>query len=303
MASCNLLLRICSWISIESSGYKLNVFRMAESKPRARAPTKTPSVPKKMVRSLFKQATPSSKSPLVYFNPQKVGISLSAKSQKRGMETVRKNRIGEYHENRTRAVCQDQLTANASEHWDVVVEQWSGWAVLGDFLQVLDQVFFDGWAEEQIRQAEDSINAKAFSMDSHFVDIGNRCTADLDHAYHLILTACLEPFFGETNTLFQFQSGALADGAIDDDAVQALLLEPRGIFLDDIVVDGAFPTNKITECSIQLLHHEPSKISPKLSGTYLSSVNEVNTGANKPLKLNWTDFILNGFLFFSTEKN
>lgn len=88
LASCTLLVRISSKISNDHSGKMFKVVMMAESKPRANAPVRMVSAPKNTIRPAFKQAAPSSKSLLVNFKPQKLGISCSAKVQNRGMDTA-----------------------------------------------------------------------------------------------------------------------------------------------------------------------------------------------------------------------
>lgn len=179
-----------------------------------------------------------------------------------------------------------KLTIDACETRHVMVEEWTSRAVLRHILQVADQIFFACWTEEEVRQAEDSINAQTLSMGGHFVDIGHAGATDFDHAEQLVLAARLEPFLQQADAFVQFQGATFANGVVDNDALDVLLLQQRGVLVDHIIVDGALP-EIWKHFAIRSLFGAVEHWLPQIHKiTYLSSLNGVNTGHNKPLKLN-----------------
>lgn len=123
----------------------------------------------------------------------------------------------------------------------MVVEKWTGWAVVSEILQVVDQILSETWLVEQVWQDEHGINAEFLSVFSQVVHVSDRCTTDLHNAVQLVLAAHLEPFFGKTFAFVHAQSGAFTSVAVDQNGGDALLLQVQSVLLDDIVVDGALP--------------------------------------------------------------
>lgn len=133
------------------------------------------------------------------------------------------------------------LTVDLGKDWDVIVEQWPGWAVCGDILQVMHQVFLEAWLEEQVGQDKNGIDAQFLAVFGQFIDLGDGGATDLDHAGELVLAAHLHPFFGQAFAFVDLEGGAFAGGAVDQHTVDVLLPQQLSVTIDDVEVDRALP--------------------------------------------------------------
>lgn len=107
------------------SGHTFNETGMAESKPSANAALMMVFEPKNTVRFGFRHAAPSFKSPLVNLMPANDGMSRSARSQNRGIDTVTQFEMHlKVSVAGTTLDTHDQWepTLDASEGWKMIVE-------------------------------------------------------------------------------------------------------------------------------------------------------------------------------------
>lgn len=125
----------------------------------------------------------------------------------------------------------------------MVVVHWTSWAVLHDVLEVFNQIFCDDWTEEEVWQDENGRDANLFGVFGQVINVGYGCATDLDHADQIVLAADFPPFLGDAFAFIDAESGAFTHCAIDQDTFDSLLLQPAGVLVDDIVVDG-FPVAK-----------------------------------------------------------
>lgn len=159
---------------------------------------------------------------------------------------------------------------------DVVVVQWTSWAVFGDFSEIFDQIFFNHWTEEQVGQDEHGRDANLFGVFGQIVDIGDGGATDLDHQHQIVFAAHLGPFFGDAFAFFDAKSCAFAHRAVDQNTLDSLLLQPASVLVDDVVVDGSSAETKLLFSRLG--------IAGDAAYTHLSALNGVNTGHIKPLK-------------------
>lgn len=124
----------------------------------------------------------------------------------------------------------------------MVVVQWDTGDILGDVLEVVNQIFLDSRFVEKIRQKNDAVDTDLFSMFTHIVDISNISTANAENHGESMFAAHFQPFFGQTFTFINTKSGSFSSDSIHEYTLDTFSFKVRGVLLDDIVVDG-FPEN------------------------------------------------------------
>lgn len=109
--------------------------------------------------------------------------------------------------------------------------------VFGDVLEVVAQIFFTSWTEEQVRQAENGADANLLGMFGQFVSFRNAATGNLNHAHDFVFATDLHPFLSDAFTLVDAETGSFASCSIDQNTLDSLLLQPATVLVDHFAVD------------------------------------------------------------------
>lgn len=124
----------------------------------------------------------------------------------------------------------------------MVVVQWDTGDILGDVLEVVDQILFGSRFVEEIGQKNDAVNTDLLSMFTHIVHISDISATDAENHGESMFAAHFQPFFGQTLAFIYTKSGSFSSDSVHENTLDALGFKVHGILLDDIVVDG-FPEN------------------------------------------------------------
>lgn len=129
------------------------------------------------------------------------------------------------------------LTSNVGVFGNVIIADWSSWAVCAHISDVFNQILFNSWFVEQVGQESDAVDLNFLGMCAQIVDIGNVTATDAKDHLETIFTAHFQPFLSQAFALVDSEARSFAGHTVHQHALDTLWLQVIAVLINHFVID------------------------------------------------------------------